>query len=78
MTKVVDCGGDMGMPNAETYNVQLSIMSLVKPNDAGGSVVETVVEGTARNPVNNATNAVRCISAGGLEARIVALAKGLK
>ncbi|MES2522129.1 MAG: hypothetical protein V4617_05475 [Gemmatimonadota bacterium] len=73
MTKVVDCGGDTGMPNAETYTVTLTILSQITPNDAGGSVIQTLVEGSAVNPLTNASNAVRCSSVGGLEARIKAL-----
>lgn len=76
MTKVVDCGGDSGMPNAETYTVTLTISSQVTPNDAGGSVLQTVVEGAAKNPLTNAANAVRCSSVGGLEARIQSLVTG--
>ncbi len=76
MTKVVDCGGDSGMPNAETYTVTLSLFSQVTPNDAGGSVLQTVIEGAAKNPLTNAANAVRCSSVGGLEARIQSLVTG--
>ena len=76
MIKVVDCGGDSGMPNAETYTVTLSVFSQVTPNDAGGSLLETVIEGAAKNPLTNAANAVRCSSVGGLEARIQTLVTG--
>lgn len=76
MTKVFDCGGDMGMPNAETYQVTMSVLSVVKPNDAGGSILQTVVEGQAKNPLTNAANLVRCTSQGALEARIEALVRG--
>ncbi len=76
MTKVVDCGGDSGMPNAETYTVTLSIFSQITPNDAGGSLLQTVIEGAAKNPLTNAANAVRCSSVGGLEARIQSLVTG--
>lgn len=76
MMKVVDCGGDSGMPNAETYTVTLSVFSQVTPNDAGGSLLQTIVEGAAKNPLTNAANAVRCSSVGGLEARIQSLVTG--
>jgi len=76
MTKVVDCGGESGMPNAETYTITLTVISQVTANDAGGSLLQTVVEGAARNPLTNAANAVRCSSVGGLEARIQSLVTG--
>ncbi len=76
MTKVVDCGGEAGMPNAESYTVTLTVVSQITASDAGGSVVQTVVEGSAKNPLTNAANAVRCSSVGGLEARIASIVSG--
>ncbi len=71
LTKLVDCGGDSGMPNAETYILTLSISSVVSANAAGGSVVQTVLEGDGKNPLTNAATNVRCGSLGELEKRIV-------
>lgn len=68
--RAFDCGGDSGMPNAETYQLTLIIQSKVIPSDAGGSVVLTTVEGTGRNPTTAASSDVRCASLGVLEKRI--------
>lgn len=73
--RAVDCGGDSGMPNAETYQLTLSIQSRVVPNDAGGSVIQTTVEGVGRNPTTSASSDVRCASIGGLEKRLAELVK---
>ncbi len=73
--RALDCGGEPGMPNAETYQLTLTIRSRVIPNDAGGSVVQSTVEGMARNPTTAASSDVRCVSLGALEKRIAELAK---
>ncbi len=74
--RAVDCGGDSGMPNAETYQLTLTIQSRVVPGDAPGtSVIESTVEGTGRNPTTSASSDVRCSSIGGLEKRIGELVK---
>lgn len=73
--RALDCGGDSGMPNAETYQLTLGIRSRVVANDAGGSVVQSSVEGTGRNPTTSGASDVRCSSLGGLEKRIAELVK---
>lgn len=73
--KALDCGGDSGMPNAETYQLVLSIYSRVIPNDAGGSVIQSTVEGTGKSATTAASGQVRCSSLGALEKRIAELAK---
>lgn len=73
--RALDCGGDTGMPNAETYQLLLSVRSRIIANDAGGSVVQTTVEGTGRNATTAATSDVRCSSMGALEKRIAELVK---
>lgn len=73
--RALDCGGDSGMPNAETYQLTLTIQSKVVPSDAGGSVILTTVEGTGRNATTSASSDVRCASLGALEKRIGELVK---
>lgn len=70
MIRVVDCGGESGMPNAETYDVTLDISSLVQADEAGKSKLQTLVQGTARRSSSGGTNDVRCTSIGGLEKKI--------
>jgi hypothetical protein len=73
--RALDCGGDSGMPNAETYQLTLTIRSKVAPSDDGGSVILTTLEGTGRNPTTAASSDVRCVSLGTLEKRIGDLVK---
>ncbi|MBU6365769.1 MAG: hypothetical protein KJT01_06120 [Gemmatimonadetes bacterium] len=68
--RALDCGGDSGMPNAETYELRLAIRSRVVPGEGGGSVLQTTVEGTARNATTAASSDVRCSSQGALERRL--------
>jgi len=73
--RALDCGGDSGMPNAETYQLTLTIQSRVTASDAGGSVIQTTLDGTGRNPTTAASSDVRCSSRGVLEKRIADLVK---
>lgn len=73
--RALDCGGDSGMPNAETYQLLLTVKSRIIPNDAGGSVVQTTLEGTGKNATTSASSDVRCSSMGALEKRISDLVK---
>jgi len=70
MIRVVDCGGESGMPNAETYDVTLEVSSLVQPTGDGTTRLETLVQGSARRASSGGTNDVRCSSLGGLEKKI--------
>lgn len=73
--RALDCGGDTGMPNAETYQLTLTIQSRVVASPEGGSVIQTTLEGTGRNPTTSASSDVRCSSLGALEKRIGELVK---
>lgn len=70
MIRVVDCGGESGMPNAETYDVTLDISSLVQAEGTDKAKLQTLVQGSARRSASGGTNDVRCTSIGGLEKKI--------
>jgi len=70
MIRAVDCGGESGMPNAETYDVTLEITSMLSPTPDGRTRLQTLVQGTARRPASGNPNDVRCSSLGGLENKI--------
>jgi len=70
MIRALNCGGDSGMPNAETYDVTLEISSLVLPEGEGKSKLETLVQASARPSASGGTNEVRCNSMGGLERKV--------
>lgn len=73
MIRVLDCGGDRGMPNAETYQITMSVQSQLSPGESGGTVLQTLVEASARGVTTNTMNDVRCSSEGALERRIAEL-----
>jgi len=73
--RALDCGGDSGMPNAETYQLLLTVKSRIIASDAWGSVVQTTLEGTGKNATTAASSDVRCSSMGALEKRIADLVK---
>ncbi len=70
MQRYLDCGRSGTIENAETYQINLSIMTSVTANPGGGSVVATILTATGRNPVTSSTQEVRCASQGDLEIRI--------
>lgn len=69
LSRVVNCGNTaFGAPVADSYRVQLSIVSTVRP-EGSGSRLETRVEASAAQPgVSGAP--VACASTGWLEERI--------
>ena len=68
--RYLDCGSSGSMENAETYSLNLSIVTSVLPNPNGGAVVSTAISGTAKNPITSSSAEVRCASKGDLELRI--------
>jgi hypothetical protein len=70
MQRYIDCGRSGTIENAETYTINLSIITTVTANSGGGSVVGTIIQATGRNPVTSSTQEVRCVSMGDLEIRI--------
>ena len=68
--RYLDCGSSGSMENAETYSLNLSIVTSVLPNPNGGAVVSTAIGGTAKNPITSSSAEVRCASKGDLELRI--------
>ncbi len=70
MIRIFDCGGESGMPNAETYDITMDITSMVSATPEGKSRLQTLVQGTARRAVSGNNQDVRCSSIGGLEKRI--------
>jgi hypothetical protein len=72
LSTLLDCGASQIGPNADGYDVYMSVMTTVTPNGAGSSRLATLVEAQAR-PVtfNQAYN--RCTSKGNLEERLTNL-----
>lgn len=69
----IDCGTGMtATPKADEYQVTMSLLSRVTPDDEGATRVETVLTASAR-PRTQAGDPVNCQSNGKLEARVVEL-----
>lgn len=70
MYRYLDCGSSGTIENAETYNINMSVITTVRPNPSGGSIVSTAITAVGRNPVTSSSQDVRCASKGDLEIRI--------
>jgi hypothetical protein len=70
MIRALDCGGESGMPNAETYDITLDVRSLVTPTSDGNARLQTLVQASAQRATGNNSNPMRCSSLGGLEKKI--------
>lgn len=68
--RYLDCGSSGTLENAETYQLNLSIVTSVLPNPNGGAVISTAITGTGKNPITSSSAEVRCVSKGDLELRI--------
>ena len=65
LTRYLDCGRAQGGPSAETYEVNLSVLTELQPA-AAGTTAATVVQATAR-PVTFVGEHTPCKSTGGIE-----------
>lgn len=71
LSRYLNCGAGTGVgPNADYYNVEMSVMTYLSANTAAATDVRTRVDATA-TPVSVASNPVVCTSTGVLEQRIV-------
>lgn len=80
LSTFLNCGRTPARAHAaDQYDVNMSVLSLLKSSSDGNATLETFVTGRAKNPVNN-DPAARCSSTGRLEQRIansVTLAAGV-
>jgi hypothetical protein len=75
MSKYLNCGDTQGSPSADSYEVQLSVISVARAAEATGvTSILTTVEASAR-PITLAAEYTHCTSKGVLESRIVELVK---
>ena len=76
LQRYLDCGSSQGGPNAESYDVHLTVRTRLQPGAAGHSRLSTTVQAQAR-PINFAGDWVRCTSKNQLEQRIAELGTAL-
>ena len=74
MVRLLSCGGTIGAPNAETYDITLYVVSQLSAGAQGSTTLATVVQGVGRSP-NFAGNDVSCASTGAIERRIEELVR---
>jgi hypothetical protein len=75
MQNYMDCGGQPGQPNEETFDLSLSLMSYVTAGSDGGSTLTTRFSGFGSDPNHGQGNQMHCSSTGELEARIAKMVK---
>lgn len=75
MQQIVDCGSTQGLPNAETYDILMSISSTLVPNPKGGITLITRIDATGKSPNFSRDAAVACHSSGTLEKEIAELVR---
>lgn len=81
MQSYVDCGGSLSQPNAETFEMELGVVSAVSAAPKGGSIITTTVTAAGNDPMFGRDRQMRCASTGEFERRIAALVQqklGLK
>lgn len=72
LSKYIDCGGGGFGPNANSYDVYLSILSRLHADEAGRTELVTTVDAAAR-PTNVSQPYMKCGSKGEIESRIAEL-----
>ncbi|SOD03460.1 hypothetical protein SAMN05216486_1147 [bacterium JGI 053] len=71
LSTFVDCGHSMTAVHADQDQLNLSIVSTIRPVAGGGSVVETLLTGSASDRTSgNATDMLPCSTRGVLETRL--------
>ena len=73
LARYLDCGKTQGFASAETYEIQLSVMTQVTP-DGDGTTMATLVEAAGR-PLAFSGGFTKCTSTGALETRLADLAR---
>ena len=74
LTRYFNCGNSQGGPNAETYQLHISVLTWAKAQGPGTTAMATTLQATAR-PVTLSGEAVQCASSGALENRILAMVR---
>jgi hypothetical protein len=73
LSTYIDCGmGTTAVPNADDYQVTMSVLTRLTATDDGGTMVVTTVDGSGR-PRSVSGNPVHCQSKGELEMRVANL-----
>ena len=71
-SRYLDCGSVMARARADTHILQFVLVTRIIPLDAGGTEIEVIVDGRARERAHN-MNAVPCNGTGRFEDQVAAL-----
>jgi hypothetical protein len=69
LSTYLDCGSRAGIPNADSYNVTLTVVTQLQPDGEEGTQLRTSIEASAR-AAGSSDPHVRCGSTNALEQRI--------
>lgn len=72
LTRIIDCGSTQGAPSADTYDVQIAVLTHLTRDKSGMTAMTTTVEAVGR-PMAFSSEYVRCSTKGELEATLVDL-----
>ena len=70
MQLVVDCGEKMGLANAETWDIEVNILSYVVDDGKGGAKVATRIQALGHDPLVSGRDMIPCSTKGELEVKI--------
>ena len=70
MQRVIDCGDKMGLPNAETWDIHMNILSYVEATPGGRSQILTRIQAMGNPPDISNRDLTPCPSYGDLEKKI--------
>jgi hypothetical protein len=70
MQKVVDCGDKMGLPNAETWDIHMNLLSYVQAGPNGGSQILTRIQALGNPTDGSNRDMIPCSTMGELEKKI--------
>jgi anti-sigma factor RsiW len=75
MQTYLDCGGNSGQPNAETFDIVMNVLTYVTAGQVTGSTVTTRLQAVGSDPNHGKDNQLRCASTGELEKRIAQMTR---
>ena len=75
MTEFVDCGSGMTGPNASSWRIYISTITVVQPNNKGGTNVQTVFVPTGEDISGTSSDRIPCGTTGRFEALLLAKVK---
>lgn len=72
LSEFLNCGNGEGGPSADSYDVNLSVVTKLQPNSNGGTTATITVDGVAK-PAEFSGDYIKCATTGALETRLVKL-----